>query len=108
MKISESGPVGNLIKLLENKGILVDAVRELGFRRTSITKNMVLTCREYGISMHIMLERAMFFEIMIITGDGPLRKTAVGEEKRDFSKGCLENNRFKHCLSCHYIHSRIT
>lgn len=132
LKISESGPVGNLIELLENKGILVyvcdiendafsgmngqvnerpyiivngnmtperirstiahemahfifvwsenmkekeiedrataisgaflfpavDAVRELGIRRTLITKDMALTCKEYGISMYLLVKRA--------------------------------------------------
>jgi len=132
LKVSEFGPVGNLIELLENKGILVyicdidndafsgmnglvnerpyiivngnmnperirstiahemahfifmwpegmnekaiedtataisgaflfpavDAVRELGIRRTAITKDMILTCKEYGISMYLLVKRA--------------------------------------------------
>lgn len=36
----------------------VDARRELGIRRTSITKDMTLTCREYGISMYLLVKRA--------------------------------------------------
>lgn len=36
----------------------VDAKRELGIRRTSITKDMTLTCREYGISMYLLVKRA--------------------------------------------------
>lgn len=132
LHISEFGPVGNLIELLENKGILVyitdishdafsgmngsvsgrpyiivngrmhperirstiaheiahfifkwpdamgekeiedmatavsgaflfpgiDAKRELGIRRSCITKDMTLTCREYGISMYLLVKRA--------------------------------------------------
>ncbi|MCM1122760.1 MAG: XRE family transcriptional regulator [Eubacterium sp.] len=132
LHISEFGPVGNLVELLENKGIFVyiteidndafsgmnglvngrpyviingqmsserirstiahemahivfrwsenmeekqvedmataisgaflfpfaDAKRELGIRRTSITRDMTLTCREYGISMYLLVKRA--------------------------------------------------
>ncbi len=130
--ISASGPVGNLVRLLENRGILVyaldmendafsgmngivnerpyiifnknmsperirstiahemahfmfiwpeymeekkvermataisgaflfaeeDAKRELGIRRTRISKDMTLICREYGISMYLLVKRA--------------------------------------------------
>ncbi len=132
LKLSEFGPVGNLIEILENKGILVyvcdiendafsgmnglvngrpyiivngkmnperirstiahemahfifswpkdmeekqiedmaaaisgaflfpaiDAKRELGIRRSSITKDMELICKEYGISMYLLVKRA--------------------------------------------------
>ena len=132
LRISEFGPVGNLVELLENKGILIyvmeiendafsgmngsvngrpyiivngrmnterirstiahemahfifkwpddmeekqiekmataisgaflfpvpDAKRELGIRRTAITKDMILTCKEYGISMYLLVKRA--------------------------------------------------
>lgn len=132
LKLSEVGPVGNLIELLENRGVLVylceidqdafsgmngsvngrpyiivnsamsperirstiahemahflftwpgdmtdkeietvataisgaflfpaeDARRELGIRRTSVTKDMTLICREYGISMYLLAKRA--------------------------------------------------
>lgn len=132
LKLSEVGPVGNLIELLENRGVLVymceigqdafsgmnglvnsrpyiivnsamsperirstiahemahflfvwpesmeekqveamataisgaflfpaeDARRELGIRRTSITNDMTLICREYGISMYLLVKRA--------------------------------------------------
>lgn len=132
LHIAEFGPVGNLVELLENKGILVyitevendafsgmngsvngrpyivvngrmsaerirttiahemahfifkwpdhmeekqiedmatavsgafllpfaDAKRELGVRRTAVTKDMTLTCREYGISMYLLVKRA--------------------------------------------------
>ena len=130
--ISVSGPVGNLIQLLENRGILVyacdikndafsgmngrvnerpyiifnknmsperirstiahemahfifiwpdemkekeiekmataisgaflfpeaDAKRELGLRRTSVSKDMACICKEYGISMYLLVKRA--------------------------------------------------
>lgn len=132
LRIAEEGPIGNLIELLENKGILVyfsdiqsdafsgmngtvndrpyiivnknmsperirstishemahfifmwpesmnekeietrataisgafllsenDAKRELGIRRSAISKDMVLTCKEYGISMYLLVKRA--------------------------------------------------
>ena len=35
-----------------------DAKRELGIRRTAITKDMILTCKEYGISMYLLVKRA--------------------------------------------------
>jgi Zn-dependent peptidase ImmA (M78 family) len=35
-----------------------DAKRELGIHRSYITKDMVLTCREYGISMYLLVKRA--------------------------------------------------
>ncbi len=130
--VSASGPIGNLIQLLENRGILVyacdmennafsgmngrvnkrpyiifnknmsperirstiahemahfifiwpdemeakevekkataisgaflfpeaDAKRELGLRRTRVSKDMTLICREYGISMYLLVKRA--------------------------------------------------
>lgn len=35
-----------------------DAKRELGIRRTRISKDMTLICREYGISMYLLVKRA--------------------------------------------------
>ncbi len=35
-----------------------DAKRELGIRRTSVTKDMLLVCKEYGISMYLLVKRA--------------------------------------------------
>lgn len=35
-----------------------DAWRELGIRRTSVTKDITLICREYGISMYLLAKRA--------------------------------------------------
>lgn len=132
LRISEAGPIGNLVELLENKGILLcfldiesnafsgmnglvsgrpyiivnkfmsperirstivhemahfifawpedicdkdiedrataisgafllseeDARRELGIRRSAVTKDMTLICKEYGISMYLLVKRA--------------------------------------------------
>ncbi len=132
LRISETGPIGNLVELIENRGILVyfsdiesdafsgmnglvngrpyiivnknmsperirstivhemahfifawredteekaaedyatavsgaflfseeDAKRELGIRRSAVTKDMALVCREYGISMYLLVKRA--------------------------------------------------
>ena len=132
LHISEDGPVGNLVEMLENKGILVyylnikndafsgmnglvdgrpyivvnenmsperirstivhemshfifewpdglgdkdieerataisgafllseeDAKRELGLRRSAVTKDMTIICKEYGISMYLLVKRA--------------------------------------------------
>lgn len=132
LHISDVGPIGNLVELLENKGVLVcfmdidsdafsgmnglvgerpyiivnknmtperirstiahemahfiftwpcsmkdkeieerataisgafllseeDAKRELGIRRSAITKDMALICKEYGISMYLLVKRA--------------------------------------------------
>jgi Zn-dependent peptidase ImmA (M78 family) len=35
-----------------------DARRELGVRRSAVTKDMSLTCKEYGISMYLLVKRA--------------------------------------------------
>lgn len=35
-----------------------DAKRELGICRTAVTKDMVMTCKEYGISMYLLVKRA--------------------------------------------------
>ena len=43
-----------------------DAKRELGLRRTRISKDMELICREYGISMYLLVKRAALCGI--ITG----------------------------------------
>jgi transcriptional regulator with XRE-family HTH domain len=162
LKISESGPVGNLIELLENKGILVyvcdiendafsgmngqvngrpyiivngnmtterirstiahemahfifvwpenleekeiedrataisgaflfpsaDAVRELGIRRTSITKDMTLTCKEYGISMCLLVKRAAFCGIVSenVARDFYIKAAKAGWKKHEPSR----------------------
>lgn len=43
-----------------------DLIRELGVRRSSITKDMIMVCEEYGISMFILVRRAS--QIRIIPG----------------------------------------
>ena len=152
LHIAEFGPVGNLVELLENKGILVyitevdndafsgmngsvngrpyiiingrmsaerirstithemahfifkwpdnmeekqiedmatavsgafllpfaDARRELGIRRTAVTKDMTLICKEYGISMYLLVNRA---NLCGIVNDNVAKKfyTKVGQ-----------------------------
>lgn len=41
-----------------------DAVRELGIRRNSVTKDMSLVCCEYGISMFLLVKRAQIAGII--------------------------------------------
>lgn len=41
-----------------------DAKRELGIRRSAITKDMSLICKEYGISMYLLVKRANLFGII--------------------------------------------
>ncbi len=41
-----------------------DAIRELGVRRYGITKDMLLVCREYGISMMMLVKRAQIAHII--------------------------------------------
>ena len=36
----------------------VDVLRELGHRRSSVTKDFILTCKEYGISIYLLVKRA--------------------------------------------------
>ncbi len=43
-----------------------DAKRELGIRRTKISKDMAMICKEYGISMYLLVKRAALCGI--ITG----------------------------------------
>ncbi len=41
-----------------------DAKRELGIRRTRISKDMTLICKEYGISMYLLVKRASLCHIV--------------------------------------------
>lgn len=41
-----------------------DALRELGIRRTSISKDMELVAKEYGISMYLLVKRAQLSNII--------------------------------------------
>ncbi len=159
LRISEFGPVGNLIELLENKGILVyvcdiesdaffgmnglindrpyiivnenmsperirstiahemahfifawpddmddkeaenmataisgaflfpaeDAIRELGIRRSAITRDMNLICKEYGISMYLLVKRANLCSIISdsIAKDFYIKAGQIGWKKNE-------------------------
>lgn len=41
-----------------------DAIRELGIRRTCVSNDMVLICKEYGISMALLVKRAQLSNII--------------------------------------------
>lgn len=41
-----------------------DLLRELGFKRHSITNDMLLICKEYGISMWLLVMRASHYQII--------------------------------------------
>lgn len=41
-----------------------DAIRELGLRRTRITNDMIMVCREYGVSMYLLVTRAKYANIV--------------------------------------------
>jgi len=41
-----------------------DAIRELGIRRTSVSKDMLLVAKEYGISMFLLIKRAHLIKII--------------------------------------------
>lgn len=43
---------------------IVDAMRELGIRRTRITGDMKYICKEYGISMYLLVKRASLCHII--------------------------------------------
>ena len=71
----------------------LDAKRELGERRKAITKDMLLVCKEYGISMMMLVKRAelcgiistsQFKDFFIQAGQHGWRKNEPGrieEEK---------------------------
>lgn len=159
LRISDAGPIGNLVELFENKGILVyffdapsdafsgmngfvnerpyviinknmmperirstmvhemahfifawpdnmpekeveerataisgaflfsaeDARRELGIRRTVVSKDMELTCREYGISMYLLVKRAEICGIITSAAakDFYIRAGQLGWKKKE-------------------------
>lgn len=41
-----------------------DAIRELGIRRREISKDMEIVCKEYGISMYLLVKRAQLSSII--------------------------------------------
>ncbi|MCC8151346.1 MAG: XRE family transcriptional regulator [Lachnospiraceae bacterium] len=46
-----------------------DAKRELGIRRSAVTKDMTLICKEYGISMYLLVKRAALCGIINSSGE---------------------------------------
>lgn len=161
LKIAETGPVGNLVELLENRGVIVyvcsqcmddfygmngtvnsrpyiavsanqspermrstiahelahlmfswdgvdaeaaeemataisgaflfpaeDVVRELGVRRTQISKDMAFTCKEYGISMYLLVKRASICKVISqsIAKDFYIRAGKLGWRKSEPSR----------------------
>lgn len=157
LHISEDGPVGNLVEMLENKGILVyflniendafsgmnglvdgrpyivvngnmsperirstivhemshsifewpdefedkdieerataisgafllsegDAKRELGVRRRAVTKDMTIICKEYGISMYLLVKRA---NLCGIINDSVAKEFYIGAGKHGWRR----------------------
>jgi len=43
-----------------------DAIRELGIRRTNISKDMLFVAQEYGISMFLLVKRAQLLNIIFV------------------------------------------
>lgn len=41
-----------------------DAIRELGIHRNKVTNDMALVCREYGVSMYLLVKRAQIVNII--------------------------------------------
>lgn len=41
-----------------------DLIRELGIHKSALTKDMILVCREYGISMYLLVKRASLVGII--------------------------------------------
>ena len=159
LRFADAGPIGNLIELLENKGILVccldihsdafsgmnglvdgrpyivvnknmsperirstivhemvhfifiwpetmedkeiedyatavsgafllseeDARREMGLRRSTITRDMTLICKEYGISMYLLVKRANLCGIITdsTAKDFYLKASQLGWRKKE-------------------------
>lgn len=66
-------PEDMLEKVIENTATSIsgaflfpekDAIRELGIRRNRVTLDMTLVCREYGISMYLLVKRAELAKII--------------------------------------------
>ncbi len=60
-----------------------DAIRELGIRRTAISKDMLLVAREYGISMFLLVKRA---QISGIISTNVARKFYINASKAGWRK----------------------
>lgn len=62
-----------------------DAIRELGLKRTSISKDMILTAQEYGISMFLLVKRARLAGIISDSAekDFYVRASSIGWRKNE-------------------------
>lgn len=70
-----------------------DAKRELGIKRTSVTKDMELVCREYGISMYLLAKRAEICGIItsVAAKDFYIRAGQMGWKKKEPIRIAKEN-----------------
>ncbi|MCF0144679.1 MAG: ImmA/IrrE family metallo-endopeptidase [Firmicutes bacterium] len=62
----------------------IDAERELGVRRNQVTNDMVSVCREYGISMYMLVMRA---NILNIINDTAAKTFYINANKAGWRKG---------------------
>lgn len=60
-----------------------DLFRELGIKKTAITKDMALVCREYGISMYLLVKRA---SIVGIISDYAEKEFYISANKNDYRR----------------------
>ena len=60
-----------------------DAYRELGYKRNSISKSMTMTCKEYGISMFMLVKRA---KICGIINDSTEKRFYIAASKAGWRK----------------------
>ncbi len=60
-----------------------DLIRELGFRKAAITKDMALVCREYGISMYLLVMRA---SVVGIISDYVAKDFYINANKNDYKR----------------------
>lgn len=60
-----------------------DAIRELGPKRTAVTRDMLSVCKEYGISMFLLVKRANLCNIIsdIVSKDFYIRASKAGWRK---------------------------
>jgi len=70
-----------------------DAKRELGIRRTSVSRDMLLVCKEYGISMYLLVKRANLCGIIKDNAarDFYIKAGRVGWKKKEPSRIQMEN-----------------
>ena len=65
-----------------------DAKRELGIKRTAITRDMMITCKEYGISKRLLVKRANLCGIVNAhTAKEFYRKETCSDQKNQESGG---------------------